>query len=180
MTRYLVTYATWTGATHEVAEAIAAILREDGATADVINARDAKTLDGYHAIVIGTSVHMGKVPKDAVRFAAKHRDALGRLPVAEFIVCLTMCEDTPEHRATALGYLDQINAAAPQMKPVTVGLFGGVVLDGTEHAKKLNPLLRAMAASMAKNIKDGRDWAAIHAWARGLPEKLTAQRVPLS
>ena len=95
-----------------------------------------------------------------------------QLPVAEFIVCLTMCEDTPEHRATAMGYLDQINAAAPQMKPVDVGLFGGVVLQGTEHAKKLNPLLRGMASSMAKNMKDGRDWDAIRAWARGVGAKL--------
>ena len=172
MTRYLVTYATWTGATHEVAETIAAVLREDGRTVDVLNARDVQSLDGYDAVVIGTSVHMGKVPKDAVRFAAKHRSTLERLPVAEFIVCLTMCEDTPEHRATAMGYLDQINAAAPQMKPVDVGLFGGVVLQGTEHAKKLNPLLRGMAASMAKNMKDGRDWDAIRAWARGVGAKL--------
>jgi menaquinone-dependent protoporphyrinogen oxidase len=175
MTHYLVTYATWTGATHEVAEAIAAVLREGGATADAMNARDVKSLDGYDAVVIGTSVHMGKVPKEAVRFASKHQGALGRLPVAEFIVCLTMCEDTPEHRTTALGYLDQINAAAPHMKPLEVGLFGGVVLQGTEDAKKLNPILRSMAASMAKNMRDGRDWDTIRAWANGLPEKLAAR-----
>lgn len=174
MTHYLVTYATWTGATREVAEAIAAVLRDGGATADVQNARDVKSLNSYNAVVMGTSVHAGKVPKDAVRFATQHRDALGRLPVAEFIVCLTMCDDTPEHRATALGYLDQINTAAPQMKPLDVGLFGGVVLKGTEDVKKLNPIIRAMAASMAKDSKDGRDWDAIRAWARGLPEKLAA------
>jgi len=175
MPNILITYATWTGATHEVADAIAAVLREDGVRVDVMDAKTVKALVGYDAVVVGTSVHMGKVPKDAVRFALKHRDALGKLPVAQFIVCLTMCEDTPEHRTTALGYLDQINQTAPQMKPVDVGLFGGVVLAGTEHAKKLNPILRGMASSMAREMKDGRDWDAIRAWAGGLRTKLLAQ-----
>ena len=174
MTRILVRYATWTGATHQVADAIAEELRAGGTPVDVMDAGKVKRLDNYTAVVMGTSVHAGKVPQQARNFASKHRDALSRLPVAQFLVCLTMCEDTPEHRATALGYLEQINQAAPGVTVLDTGLFGGAVLTDTEDYRKLNPILRGMVGSMAKNpdLKDGRDWDAIRAWAAGLREKL--------
>jgi menaquinone-dependent protoporphyrinogen oxidase len=172
MTHILVTYATWTGATHQVADAIAGVLRENGATADVKDAGEVKRLDGYDAVVMGTSAHIGKVPGDAVSFAKKHAKALAALPVAQFIVCLTMSDPKPENRTTALGYLEQINKVIPQVKIVDTGLFGGVVLNDTEHFRKLNPILRGMAGKMANDIKDGRDWDAIRAWAAGLLPKL--------
>ena len=169
--KILVTYATWTGATHEVADFIANVLREGNVSVDVAKAGDVKTLEGYDAVIMGTSAHMGKVPAEAAGFARKHKAALLRLPVAEFIVCLTMSEDTPEHRCTAEGYLEQINKEAPGLKRVDVGLFGGAVLKNTEDLKKLNPIARGMASAM-KDIPDGRDWDGIRAWAAGLPAKL--------
>ncbi len=172
MTHILVTYATWTGATHQVADAVAEVLAEGGATVDVQDAGAVKRLDGYDAVVMGVSAHMGKVPGAAVSFARKHAKTLATLPVAQFIVCLTMCDDTPEHRATALGYLEQVAKVMPGVTPVDTGLFGGVVLNDTDDFRKLNPILRGMAGSMAKDIKDGRDWDAIRSWAEGLRGKL--------
>jgi menaquinone-dependent protoporphyrinogen oxidase len=164
----LVTYVTWTGATHQVADAVADVLRQGGATVDVQDAGKVKRLEGYDAVVMGISVHAGKVPGDAVRFARRHARTLATLPVAQFLVCLTMSEDTEEHRTTARGYLEQVRKAMPDVTPVGTAMFGGAVLNDTEDFKRLNPILRGMAGSMVKNVPDGRDWEAIRAWAAGL------------
>jgi menaquinone-dependent protoporphyrinogen IX oxidase len=95
---------------------------------------------------------------------------LSRLPVAYFVVCLTMSEDTPENRQTTLGYLEPLRKAAPEVQPVDTGLFGGAVLNDTAEFKQLFPLLRFIAGAMVKNpqVQDRRDWEAIRAWATGV------------
>jgi menaquinone-dependent protoporphyrinogen oxidase len=162
--RVLVTYGTRSGTTAEVAQAIGESLREAGAEVEVRPAREVHSVDGYDSVVLGSCVHAGGTHGQVLRFLRAQREALGRLPVAYFVVCGTMQEDTAETRKGANAFLDPWRTAAPEVTPVSVGLFGGAVRPSPQNAWYVRLALR-----MVKSIEgDWRDWAAIRAWAEGL------------
>jgi hypothetical protein len=83
-----------------------------------------------------------------------------------------MKEDTEENRGTAMGYVEKLRQAAPEVEPVDVGLFAGAVLSDTEEYRRLFPLFKIPVGSMAESEPDHRDWDAIRAWAEALQPKL--------
>jgi len=165
----LVTYATRYGSTQEVAEKVAATLRENGLTADVQPAKQVRTLEGYRAIVLGAPLYIGSWLKDAQRFLTQHQAALAKLPVAIFTLGPTHADEGWEDvRAQLDGQLGKY----PWLKPATVELFGGKY-DPANLKFPMN-LLAALPASPlhGQQASDVRDWDAIQAWASGLVEKL--------
>ncbi len=80
----LVGYATRYGSTQEVAEAVAATLRESGLEVDIQPMRQVRTLEGYHGIVLGAPLFMFRWHKDALRFLSRYRQALAERSVAIF------------------------------------------------------------------------------------------------
>ena len=147
-----------------MAEAIGQVLCEAGAAVDVRLAKEVTDLSPYRAVVVGSGIRVGKWLPEAVQFVERYQEALSRVPVAYFLVCLTLKEDTEENRRTVAAYLDPVRDL---VQPVDVGLFAGVM----DYAK-LPFILRLMMKMMKAPEGDFRNWEAIRAWAGQAHDRL--------
>jgi menaquinone-dependent protoporphyrinogen oxidase len=163
-TRVLVGYATRAGSTAEVANEIAATLRESGAAVDAFPLAEVGDPGGYDALVLGSAVRAGKVLPELLGFVERHRTALAGRPVAYFVVCATLREDTEENRRIVRAYLDPLVAIR---QPVDVGLFAGVL-----EGRRVNPAIRLLLKLMRAPQGDWRDWPTVRAWSAALALKL--------
>lgn len=171
--RTLVAYASRAGSTAEVARAVSEILRTAGHEVDVRPVKEVQDLTGYEAVVLGSAIWAGKPLPEAVKFAKAQRETLTHLPVAYFILCDALREDTPKNREVAHRYLAPLTTIR---EPVSAGLFGGV-----RDFSTLNPLLRWFLQRVMKIAEgDGRNWDAINAWAASLPDLLTSRTPSLT
>ena len=161
----LVAYATRQGSTQEVAEAVAATLREHGQDIELQPAPEVRSLERFHAIVLGAALYMFHLHKDARRFLARHHATLAERPVAIF--ALGPINDEEKEWQGARAQLDKELAKFPWLAPVAKEVFGGK-FDPRKLRFPYNliPALRRLPAS------DIRDWKAIHNWAGEIVEKL--------
>ena len=169
--KLLIAYTSRAGATVGVAGAVADVLRGEGTEVDVRPSKEVTDLSPYLAVVAGSAIYMGQWMKDTVKFVERHRDALSKIPVAYFAVCLTMKDATEENRYTAAAYLDPVRKKVPEVEPVSVGLFAGAL-----DPSKLSFLFRAIVKKMGAPEGDFRDWEAIRAWAEELAPLLESAR----
>jgi len=161
----LVAYASRYGSTQEVAEAVAATLRECGLEVKLLPMREVRTVEGYGAVVLGTALYMFHLHKDARRFLSRHRDGLMQRPVAIF--AMGPINNVEKEWQGVREQLAKELAQFPWFTPVAHEIFGGVF----DPAKlrfpyNLIPALRRLPAS------DIRDWTAIRDWANNLAVKL--------
>ncbi|WP_165394721.1 flavodoxin domain-containing protein [Methanofollis fontis] len=160
----LVTYASRTGTTAEIAATIGEELERHGLTAEVVGTDRAGALGGYRAVVIGSPVYMGKLLPDIRRFAGARADDLAALPVAGFVVGIPLAEPTPENRERAQSLL---NEAISPTRARDVGLFAGRL--DPDH---LSFVQRTICTMMKAEFGDFRNEEAIRTWAAGLPAVL--------
>ena len=161
--RILIAYGSRCGSTGGVAEAIGQVLCETGAAVDVRLVGNVNDLSPYQAVIAGSAIRMGKWLPEVVGFVKTHHDTLSRVPVAYFVVCMTMKDDTVENRRKVLAYLDPVRKQVPQVKPVDVGLFAGMV-----DFSKLSFVHSLMLKVKGAPEGDFRNWEAIRTWAAGM------------
>lgn len=171
-TSVLVAFATRYGSTQEVAEAIAATLREQGFTVDVQPMSNVRSLEGYDAVVLGSPIYIGHWHKDALSFLAQHREALTQRPVAVFALGPTHDPYDAEEWQGVRTQLDQELAKYPWLTPVALELFGGKYDPAKlSFAHRLLTILPASPLHGAP-ASDARDWTVIRAWAGSLAVQL--------
>jgi menaquinone-dependent protoporphyrinogen oxidase len=163
--RVLVAYASKLGSNAEIADAIAVSLREAGHHVTACPTREARSLDGWDAVVLGSAIYAAHWQRDARRFTTRFRTELEARPLWLF----------------SSGPLDPRLAQAdlpitPHGAEVTEGLgaiahhtFGGRL----EADAPIDPQVLA-----THPIGDFRDWDAIRAYAAEIGAALSGMAFP--
>jgi len=182
------------GSTVEVARVVGEEIAKSGAQVDVLPLGEVKGLDVYDGVVVGGPMIMGW-HRAALGFLKKHREALQRIPLAVFVMAMSLTqtgetsvdgvpvevdEKLPkppeqegrlnfrERYARLANYVRPILKATRPVKPVDIGLFGGRL----EYGRlKWWAVLFVMVIIQAP-AGDRRNWTAIRSWAAGLPAAL--------
>jgi len=188
--KVLVAYTTNAGSTEEVAAVIGEELGQAGVQVDVRRLEEITDLGSYTAVVVGGPMIMGW-HRVAVKFVKKHQQALSQVPVAYFLTAMSLtqtgetsidaiplCIDPllakaptnakrlsfRERYATTTNYLRPILRATPQVRPVSIGLFGGKL---EFYRLKLLQMLFVVVIIQAQP-GDRRNWPVIREWADDL------------
>lgn len=159
--RVLVTYASKYGSTGGVADAIGKELCSKGTAVDVVLIKNARNVNSYQGVAIGSAIYMGKWMSEAVDFVKKNEDSLRQVPVAYFLVCMTLSHPTEKKQAEVLSYMDPVLKAVPEIRPVGIGTFAGAL-----DYNNLSWINKKILKSKGTPEGDFRDWNAIRTWAR--------------
>jgi menaquinone-dependent protoporphyrinogen oxidase len=197
MKRILVAYATMSGSTAEVAQAVGKEIAAGGVEVTVLPLEKVAGLERYDAVVVGAPMIIGW-HRAAIKFIKKHRKALEHTPLAIFATALSLTStgetdvkgvpvyldpslakppQNPkgltfrESHASLPRYASPMLGAAGRNKPVSIAFFGGQ-LDCTRL--KALPRLFVMLVIQAQP-GDRRNWHTIRDWASSLPQLFNSQ-----
>jgi menaquinone-dependent protoporphyrinogen oxidase len=167
--RILVTYASRTGSTIGVAQAIAALLTEKGFLVDVIPMPEVKEISPYRAVIAGSAIQAGAWLPEAMRFLQNHRTALNQRPFAAFLVCMTLVMGNGKYRDHVATFMQPVREI---VKTRSEGLFTGAL--NISAIPSLVDRIKFRLSVLFGVWKEGdhRDWDAIRKWAAALPQKL--------
>ena len=192
--KILVTYATMSGSTADVARAIAEELAKGDIPVDVLPLAQVSRLEDYTALILGAPMIMGW-HRAARAFLRKNRKALQNIPLAVFVTAMSLTANGEQEvhgvpvfldgylarppgnpgrlslkeRYTQLGnYAVPILKAAMPARPVSIAFFGGRLdLFRLPWWAKIFVLVVVQSQP-----GDRRDWDAIRSWAGEILSKL--------
>ncbi len=167
--KILVTYATRTGSTAEIAEAIGKTLVEHGAEVDVRPIQEVTDLTPYRAVVMGSAIQDKKWLPEAMQFVQKNQASLAQKPFAAFLVCMTLAMKNPRYHRVVVEWLEPVRKL---VRPVSEEFFAGILDIRKVPSLRQRLMFRISVWTGVWSEGDHRDWAAIHAWANELAEKL--------
>lgn len=162
----LVTYASVTGSTKGVSEAIGKTLTDLGANVDVISMKDVKDISKYKAVIAGSAIQAGKWLPEAMDFIQTHKKDLNQKPFAAFLVCMTLAmKKGNQYRDTISGWLSPVRDI---VTPVSEGLFSGVldIKKIPSFADRIKFRISVLAGVWKEG--DNRNWEEIRTWSANL------------
>jgi len=155
--RILLVYASATGSTVEVAQAIAKTLNGRGFGVDVRPVKDNPQVDGYWAVLVGSAVQYGNWLPEAIEFVRTNQGALMQLPVGLFCVHIRNTANDEQSRRNRLTYLDGVRTL---VQPVVEGFF-----PGRFNRQGAALMLPGLVARFIPTT-DLRNWDKIRAWSQ--------------
>jgi menaquinone-dependent protoporphyrinogen oxidase len=167
--KILVTYASRTGATAGVAQAIGQTLAESGAQVEVKSMQTVSDLALYRAVVAGSGIQGKQWLPEAMAFMQAHQAELRAKPCAVFLVCMTLAMNKGDYRQEVSAWLQPVRAL---VRPVSEGLFAGILDISKVPSFKDRMMFKISVKSGVWSEGDHRDWEAIRAWAVSLPPLL--------
>ena len=114
----LLAYASRFGSTQEVAETIAASLRQAGLNVDIQPMQEVKSLDRYDAVVLGAAIYNARWHANAHLFLSQNQESLTQRPVAIFT--LGPLSSSEAAKRNSRRQLDSELAKYSWLKPVAV------------------------------------------------------------
>jgi menaquinone-dependent protoporphyrinogen oxidase len=166
MAKILVTYASRSGSTREVAEAIGQTLSKDSTQVDILPVQEVEDLSLYRALIVGSAIRKSRWLPEAVQFVRAHQETLRHKPLAMFTVCITLAmANSEQYRTAVAGWVSPVRTL---VRPLSEGFFAGM-LDFHKLPLDWDTLmLRATVAAGIFPSGDHRDWSAIRGWAESL------------
>ncbi|MFC6716276.1 flavodoxin domain-containing protein [Natrialbaceae archaeon GCM10025810] len=159
MVSVLVLFGTGEGQTAKVADRITATFTDRGhdvTTVDVEEISDDIELDAFDAILVGSSIHIGKHHPAVAEFVGTNRDELNVLPTAFFQVSLSSAVDDPDRRAEAARYADELLEDSG-WHPDKIGMFGGA-LRYSKYGFLKRLMLKRIARDATGDVDTSRDY----------------------
>ena len=162
----LVTVASNHGATGEIGEVLAGVLRDSGLTAETRRPQDVVSLEGYDSVVLGSAIYADRWLEPARAFADRHAAALATCPV--WLLSSGPLGDPP----MPLG-----EPAEPTAIATSLAAKGHRSFTGRLDRGRLGLLERTLTRAVRAPDGDFRDWEAVRSWADEIAGELTQKEV---
>ena len=165
--KILVTAASKHGATTEIAEAIAATIREAGLDVDAVPPEDVAELAAYDAVVLGSAIYAGRWLEPARRLVERQYAALAARPLWLFSSgpIGEPLQPTEEPR-------DGVELRR------RLGARDHRVFPGRLNRDDLGWVERTITGMLKAPDGDFRDWDAIRSWAEAIAAEARSTMVP--
>lgn len=156
--RILIAYASRTGVTAEYAQILAQAPAFAADSVQVLKMQDVRDLDGFDAVILGSSVRFGQWLAEAQKFVEGHQAALAQRPTALFTVHDLNRGDDAASRVQREAYLVKVR---PLLQARCEGFFVG----RTDTAR-LNFFERLLTRMIPQDAGEPASPQALQAWAQ--------------
>jgi len=162
--RILVTFASRTGSTAEVAKMIDEVLTARGYSVDLKSVQEKPSIEGYRAVIIGSAIRMGGWLPEMLEFIKTNQKNLNQIPTAIFTIHIVNLGSDNVSRAARKAYTVPV---WKMLTPAHEAFFAGK-MDPQKLSFGDRILSRIATGNEGQKVGDFRDWDQIRSWAQSI------------